>query len=169
MPATFSACPAEHLYVDHGSWLQEWFHSRLGCSDQAADLAQDTFVRILSRREDLRRDTLRKPRAFLRVIAHGLLIDHYRRRDVERAFLRALAALPEGVTVSPEDREILLETLQQIDAALGNLPPPARRAFLLSQVDGLTYPEIAARMNVSVRTIKRYMQQGFGQCLAVLL
>ena len=35
------------LYSDHHPWLLGWLRSRLGCSQQAADFAQDTFVRIL--------------------------------------------------------------------------------------------------------------------------
>lgn len=169
MTLSVSPCPVEHLYTEHNSWLRNWLMARLGCHQHAADLAQDTFVRVLMRRERLKGAELRQPRAFLRVIAKGLLIDHFRRRDVEKAFVDALSELPEPEALSPEEREILLETLQQIDAALDTLAPEVRYAFLLSQLDGLTYAEIAQLMAVSVRTVKRYMQQGFSQCLQVLL
>ena len=46
--------------------------------DNAADLAQDTFVRLLQRREQLQ---LNAPRAFLRTVARGLVIDHWRREE----------------------------------------------------------------------------------------
>lgn len=163
------ACSAEILYRDHSTWLQSWFRSRLGCPHQAADLAHDTFVRVLVQHDECRWQPLRKPRAFLRIIANGLLVDHYRRRSLERSYLEALAAMPEAVTISLEDKEILLETLHRIDAMLVTLPEPVRRAFLLSQLEGLTYAQIAEQMRVSVRTIKRYMQQGFSQCLAAML
>ncbi len=164
-----STCHTERLYREHHSWLQEWFRSRLSCHTQAADLAQDTFVRVLSRREQFRQESLDRPRAFLKVIANGILIDHYRRRTVERAFLNALSLLPEPEVISEEEKHILLSTLQQIDKALDGLPGPVRKAFLLSQLEHLTYAEIATQMNISVRTVKRYMQRGFSQCLAVLL
>ena len=38
----------EKLYQNNFSWLQNWLRERLSCSHQAADLAQDTFVRLLS-------------------------------------------------------------------------------------------------------------------------
>ena len=44
----------------------------------------------------------------------------------------------------------------------------AREAFVLSQLEGLGYAEIAARLQVSERTVKRYMAQGFEQCLALV-
>ncbi|WP_049298462.1 sigma factor, partial [Pseudomonas aeruginosa] len=34
-----------HLYQDHHGWLQGWLRRRLGCAENAADLAQDTFAR----------------------------------------------------------------------------------------------------------------------------
>ncbi len=162
-------CPTERLYRDHQSWLQDWFRLRLGCSTQAADLAQDTFLRVLARREQTRQDPLRQPRAFLRVIAKGLLVDHYRRRSLEQSHLEALANLPDPTEISPEEREILLETLHSLDATLDRLSALARKAFLLSQMDGLTYGQIAEEFGVSERTIKRYMQQGFKQCIATMV
>lgn len=38
----------ETLYSEHHGWLQNWLSRRLGCPSLAADLAQDTFVRLLS-------------------------------------------------------------------------------------------------------------------------
>lgn len=44
-----------------------------------------------------------------------------------------------------------------------------RRAFLWSQLEGLTYQQIAERLKVSERTIKRYMAQAYEHCLLVEL
>jgi len=159
----------ERVYIEHHGWLRGWLQSRLGCPDVAADLAQDTFLRVVSRREELRRAPLRQPRAFLRVIAGGLLVDHLRRRDLERAFLAALSNQPAAAAMSAEDREIVLETLNRMDLLLDRLSPPVRKAFLMSQLDGLNYAGIAREMGVSERTVKRYMQQAYRQCLAALL
>ncbi|WP_033388268.1 sigma factor, partial [Pseudomonas psychrophila] len=41
----------EVLYLDHHSWLTGWLRSKLGCPQSAADLAQDTFMRLLISRE----------------------------------------------------------------------------------------------------------------------
>jgi len=159
----------ERAYADHHGWLSGWLQSRLGCPDVAADLTQDTFLRVIARREELRRAPLRQPRAFLRVIAGGLLVDHLRRRDLERAFLAALATQPAAEAMSAEEREILLETLDRMDLLLDRLSAPVRKAFLMSQLDGLRYACIARQMGVSERTVKRYMQQAYRQCLAALL
>lgn len=154
----------EGLYREHHSWLTGWLRGRLGqCSDRAADFAQDTFVRILQAGE--RPPELVQPRHYLVTIARGLLIDHFRRQDLERAWLAELASLPEAVQPSAEERAILLETLLEIDRMLDGLGVKAKQAFLLSQLDGLSYAEIAAELGVSVSSVKKYMQKAVLQCL----
>ena len=64
------------LYSDHHRWLLGWLRSRLGCSQQAADFAQDTFVRILGRSDaELQIEAIREPRSFLTTIANRVLIE----------------------------------------------------------------------------------------------
>lgn len=158
--------PLGDLYREHQPWLKLWLQRRLGCSHNAADLAQDTFVRLLAKPEQ---ESLNNPRAYLRTIAHGLLVNWFRRKDLERAYLEALAALPEAEAPSPELRHQLLEMLEAVDQMLHQLPTPVRQAFLLAQIEGLKYEEIAAQMGISLITVKRYMKQAFVQCLTLEL
>ncbi|MNW03931.1 putative RNA polymerase sigma factor FecI [compost metagenome] len=48
---------------------------------------------------------------------------------------------------------------------LDSLPAAVRRAFLLSQLEGLMYDASAARLDVSLASVKRYMKQAFLACL----
>lgn len=154
--------PLHALYTDHHGWLHQWLRTRLGCREQAADLAHDTFLRILRRRGDTAWD---EPRAYLTTIARGLLIDHWRRQDIERAWCETLAALPEAFAPSEEERLLALDALLRIDCLLGALKPKVRRAFLLSQLDGLPYREIGARLGVGERMVKKYMAEAMRHCL----
>lgn len=157
------------LYRDHHGWLQSWLHRKLGNAFDAADLAHDTFLRILCARDrqnaldpDL---DLREPRAYLTTVAGRLVLNHYRRLSLERAYLDALATLPESLVPSPEDQAMILETLHEIDAMLDRLSAKARTTFLLAQLEGLTYAEIAERLQVNIRTVKRYMAAAYEECI----
>lgn len=162
------AKPTVHdLYRDHGSWLESWLGRRLGNAWDAADLSQDTFVRLLASAQPI--DQLQEPRAYLVTLGKRLVSNFYQRRSLEKAYLEALAQLPEACVPSPEQRWILLETLQALDELLDGLAAPVRRAFLLSQLEGLGYREIAERLQVSERTVKRYMAQAYEHCLLVEL
>lgn len=154
------------LYHDHHAWLQGWLRRKLGNASDAADLAQDTFARVLAAWAGANFDPreLREPRAYLTTVAGRLVLNHYRRHSLERAWFDALALLPEAMTPSVEARCLILETLHEIDAMLDRLPAKVRGAFLLSQLEGLTYAEIAERQGISERTVKRYMAAAYDAC-----
>jgi RNA polymerase sigma-70 factor (ECF subfamily) len=153
------------LYENHHNWLCGWLKKRLGCSDNAADLAQDTFIRVLTLRKAAQ---LREPRAYLSSIARSLMIDMFRRRALEQAYLETLAAIPEPVDISPETRALILETLLEIDRLLDGLGSRTREIFLLSQLDGLSYVEIGRRLSVSVNTVKKHAVRALTHCLLLL-
>lgn len=155
------------LYREHRSWLENWLRRRVGNAWDAADLSQDTFLRVLGSTQSLAE--LREPRAYLLTVGKRLLSNFYSRRSLEQAYLDALAQLPEACVPSPEQRWLVLETLHALDELLDGLPPAVRRAFLLSQLHGLGYREIAERLQVSERTVKRYMATAYEHCLLVEL
>ncbi len=144
------------LYADHHGWLRGLLKKKLGCLHKAEDLAHDTFVKLLS--SELAA-VIREPRALLTTVAHGLVVSHWRRQDLERDYLAALQALPPAHAGSPEDRALALEALLRVDTLLRGLPPNACRAFLMARLEGLGYPQIAGELGVSERMVKKYMAQ----------
>lgn len=149
------------LYRDHRAWLFAWLRRSLQCPQRAEDLSQDTFLRLLGRSETI---NPREPRALLSTIARGLLIDHFRRNDLERTYLEELASLPEPQQPSVEEQALALEALREVDRLLGQLSSKARAAFLYNRVDGLGHGEIAERLGVSVSRVRQYLAQGLRQC-----
>lgn len=165
MPARSNpAASVASLYSSHHGWLHQWLWRKLGCRDGAADLAHDTFLRLLSARPA---EALREPRAYLSTIANGLLVNHWRRLALERAYTEALALQEMSLAPSPEERALVIETLMQIDSMLNTLSTKARQAFLLSQIEGWTYAAIAKHLSVSERTVNTYMGQAMLQCLLI--
>jgi RNA polymerase sigma-70 factor (ECF subfamily) len=150
------------LYDNHHRWLHTWFSRKLGDAHQAADLSHDVFIRLLSQEEPVQ---AREPRALLTTVAQRLLFNFHRRKKLERAYLEALAARPPALAASPEERAILLETLFEVDRMLDGLPAIVRRAFLLSQLDGMTNADIASELDVSLATVKRYLVKAGLNCL----
>jgi RNA polymerase sigma-70 factor (ECF subfamily) len=109
---------------------------------------------------------LREPRAYLTTIAHGLMVNLFRRRDIERAYLDSLALVEDAFAPSPERRALALEALIEIDRLLDGLPAKVRKAFLLAQLEGLRHGEIAERMQVSVSSVRQYLARAMQHCLA---
>jgi RNA polymerase sigma-70 factor (ECF subfamily) len=63
-----------------------------------------------------------------------------------------------------EEQAILLQALMEIDRLLQGLGTKVRQAFILAQFDGLTYPQIAERLNISTRTVNNYMAKAMEHC-----
>lgn len=164
VPSDFSPC-VETLYTQHHSWLQGWLRRRLGNAFDAADLAHDTYVRLIA---SGRTPQVEQSRAYLTQVAKGLVVDLHRRRQIEHAWLDALASLPEALAPSPEEQALVLETLLRVDAMLDRLPAKVRETFLLSQFDGLTYSAIAEQLGISVGAVRKYMLKAAQACFEVL-
>lgn len=153
------------LYRDHHGWLQGWLRRRLGNAADAADLAHDAFVRLLQ--TPRRFDSPPAARGYLRAMANGLCIDLWRRREVEQAWLQALAAQPEALAPSPEHQAIVIETLLEVGQMLSRLSAKAASAFVMAQIDGRPYREIAAELAVSERMVKKYIAQAMLHCVLI--
>lgn len=149
------------LYSDHHGWLCAWLRKKLSCSHRAGDFAQDIFVRLLCREEPL---SIQEPRAFLTTMAKRLLANQWRREQLERSYIEVLVHAPQSVAPSPEEQAILLETLVELDRLLEGLPPRVKKAFLYAQLDGMTHSEIAAKLGISITTVKRYILRAGAQC-----
>jgi RNA polymerase sigma-70 factor (ECF subfamily) len=92
------------------------------------------------------------------------MVDLFRRNALEKAYLEMLALMPEGVAPSPEERESQLETLQLVDSMLDGLNGKTREAFLLSQLDGLTYSD-CAQTRCFRQLVKKYVAKAVEHCL----
>lgn len=149
------------LYSDHHSWLRR----RLGCAAEAADLAHDTFVRLLGNHTRQHFDSVAEARAYLRTTAQNLCINLWRRQEIESAWLDTLAATPETHYPSAERQVIVLQALEEISSMLHALSPKAARAFTLAVVCEMTDDEVGAELGISGRMVRKYVAQAMLGCL----
>lgn len=158
-----SHAAAARIYGEHKSWLLQRLHARLQHRQDAEDLTAETFVQLLMQPELA---GIREPRAFLTTLARRLIFHFWRRRDLEQAYLDAIRQLDGTHAIGADEQAILSEALVRIDHALDGLSAKGRKAFLLSQLDGLTHAQIAARLNISVMTVRRHIARGIACCCA---
>jgi RNA polymerase sigma factor (sigma-70 family) len=152
------------LYQQQHRWLRSWLHRQLSCSHRAADLMQDTFMRLLASNEALE---IRQPRPFLAKVARSVLSNHYRRARLEKAYLDALQTEEQSVLPDLATQLIIFETLVRLDEALCALDVAVKQAFLWSQLDGLSHAEIAERLGISIATVKRHIVKAGARCMLV--
>lgn len=154
------------LYSAHGEWLRRWLGRQTRCPQRASDIAQDTFCRLLERGlPAIPQDA----RNYLATVARRILIDDIRRRDLERAYLDAVAQSHEAAdTLTPERIAEAVEMLDGVLRLLSSLPDEVRDAFLLRRLDGLGHAEIAETLRISERTVKRHVARAYACCYALV-
>jgi len=162
------------LIREHHAPLETHVRGRVRSHSDAEDIVQETWIRaIASLAEAEPERPIRNLRAFLYRIAGNLSIDHLRRRKV-RAHLEAGAIdTPEALQVAstaPLADAVLIASEQQRDfeAALRKLPARARKALVLSRIEGWTYPRIAQALGVSLRTVSNDIERALTLCLLML-
>ncbi len=152
------------LYLEHHAWLVELLRRKLGNREQAADLAHDTFERIL-RAGTPQAD---EPRAYLTTVARRLAATHFRRSALEQAYLDALAAQPEACAPPPEVRLMVLQALAAVSRIIDGMGSRTRQIFLLSRIDGLSHAEIAAALRISPKTVQNAISKAIQHCYAAV-
>ncbi|MGH7409228.1 MAG: sigma-70 family RNA polymerase sigma factor [Candidatus Methylomirabilales bacterium] len=130
----------------------------------AADLVQETYLRALRFRHRFQAGT--NLRAWLFKILKNAFIDSYWRRtrepvmeEVESEVGSARSGEVEGVrgvAAGPLTRAVRVD----LSEALEQLPDPFRTAILLSDVHGLSVPEIAEIMDCAANTVKTRLFRG---------
>lgn len=134
----------------------------LGDRQAAADVTQETFLRLLDRKTGER---IEQPRAFLYRTATNLSIDLHRRTRVRRA--EELETLDrEGVLDErcPQEEASRQQQLRLLQRALDELSEPCRQAFLLRKVEGCSHLEIAERMGISRDMVEKHIVNAMKHC-----
>lgn len=157
----------DQLYKSHQLWLHHWLRKKLGNTDQAADLVQDTFIKILQTHHALL--GLKEPRAYLTSIAKNLMIDQVRRKKIEQAYLDELNQLRYIVDAfpTPEEQFQIIQAMEQLCKALENVSAKAQQAFVLHYLEGYTHKETAEKIGVSTKMIQKYLAACLVQCYLV--
>ncbi|WP_238139487.1 sigma-70 family RNA polymerase sigma factor [Roseateles aquatilis] len=151
-------------YSGHHRWLHAWLSRRLGCPHRAADVAHNTFLRLLSARDALL--GVQQPRAWLTTTARRLIVDEVRHQRIEQAYLDELTALTADGAGAPSPEQILdaVQALMQLSAILDTVAPKARTAFLRHYLDDEPQAVVAEELGVSVRMVRKYLAQVLLEC-----
>lgn len=139
------------LYREQAPRLRRWLDVRLRSREEANDLVQDAFARLLGSGA---RDGLRQPEAFLNRIVRNLLIDRSRRVSSRAPHVPIDEVNEPATRATQEDAIELAQMRERYRAAVDSLPPRTRQVFLLHRADGLGYKEIATQLGIGIRTVE---------------
>ncbi len=142
------------LFRHYSALVYRFAFSYLKSRPAAEEIVQECFIKIWEKRAQLRDDVPLK--GYLFTTAHHAVLNELR-RDQHHLRLNGEVAAAGPASVANEAEYQEMEALYQ--AALNRLPPKQREVFVLSRQLGLSYPEIAARQGVSVKTVEAHIMQ----------
>jgi RNA polymerase sigma-70 factor (ECF subfamily) len=143
--------------TEHADSLKAYATRLLGDSIAAEDVAQDSFLALY---RHLNQVPAAAFRPWLFRVARNLCLDQLRRRKFKLSLFRDMSKDDEQPftpcdlrAVQPDEVAETNEANSAIEKAIGELPMKFREAFLLCEVEGLSYEDAAAVMNCPVKTV----------------
>jgi RNA polymerase sigma-70 factor (ECF subfamily) len=156
--ATAAARLATSAFREYSPELHRYLLRRVHHLQDADDLAQEVFARLLRVRDA---ELVRKPLAYLLGIAMHVVREFRQRKDNDRVVFDSVVSeelceqASDGVVArDPADD---LEISNRLDRALALLPPTHQLVLLLVKRDGLSHTEAARTAGLSVHTIEKYV------------
>lgn len=145
------------------------FFVRRGANDDAEDLVQETYLRLL-RAHQCQGEAIANPEAYLFTVALNLAREQVVRRQRsplpidELENIATLFASEESV----EDAAERAQRRQRLQVLLSSLPGRTRAVLVMQYRDGLSYKQIAERMGVSPHMVKKHVVRGLSFCRQAL-
>ena len=154
------------LFREHNEALVRFLALRLRSQQEAKEVAQEAYVRLLKLDQPGAVGFLR---AFLFKTAANLAVDRIRHEQMARRVARDSKFLEELSTQpTPEKLATDAQELKLAERLIDELPPKCRRAFLLHKVYGLDFADIAKQMGLGERMVRTYVCRAILYCRAGL-
>lgn len=153
----------ERHVLRHRDALRSYLLGLTRSKEDAEDIEQEALIRLYSVENP---DRIENPRAFLFATAHNLFVQSYRKkRNSPVRTVEDLARLSvKEMCVLADDQVIARERLAAFGEAIDQLPPQARRVFIMKKVFGLSHREISQALGVSPKTVEKHVGKGLTRC-----
>lgn len=147
----------EAIYNEFASRLYQYIVRRVGDREASEEMVQEIFVALWNRREALQITSLE---GYLFTAAKYNILTFMRSERVRRAYaVNFRDFVKQRLDNSSEELMDLRDLQLSIESSLSQLPEKCQTVFRLSRMEHESIPEIAARMNISRRTVENYLSQ----------
>ncbi len=154
----------EALVGRYEAALVRYFYRCTWDRARAEDLAQEVFVKLVTHSRDY--EPTAKFTTYMYRVAHNLWVDDFRRRRHERGQVSLEAEGGDGTSLrevvlsgadDPRDSARKEEIVEAVIEAVESLPEGHRAVFVLAEVEGMKYAEVAGILGIPEGTVKSRM------------
>ena len=146
----------ERLFAEHNRSLIRFLRTRLRSEQEARDVAQEAYVRLLQIDQP---GTISFLRAYLFRTALNIATDRMRADGIRQHAHRDPVFDDVAHEPDPERRADARQQLGLVLESLRDLPSKPRLAFLWHRVSDMSIPEVAERLGVTERMVRNYIVQ----------
>ena len=153
------------LYLAYGEALELFLYRLVRCPHTAADLMQETFVKLAQQPAGTDAEI---NRSYIFRVAKNLAIDHHRkqvRRNTFPASLEVLAGTPDDAPSAHQTAEAR-ERLKELLRAMSELPIRTQQVFCLNRIYGMTYAEVARHLDISDSAVQKHLARAVAHAMA---
>jgi RNA polymerase sigma factor (sigma-70 family) len=156
----------DDFYRHHHVALIKFFSARLHSVHEAKDVAQEAYEWLLKHQEDPRVLRWVGPiNPLVYKVAWHIAGNRMSKRQRHIRLSMQAFGHSSASAVPPEQLCAAREDLAIIEDSLRELPPRCRMVFILARLEGLSFEQIAERMNISVRSVYRYVERALQHCM----
>jgi RNA polymerase sigma factor (sigma-70 family) len=161
-----TAVAVSELFREHNRVLVGYLRSRLGSEQEAREVAQEAYVRVLQLHEPGAPGLLR---AYLFKTAANLAIDRLRHRRVRKRSEEQPQLFEElnttrGELDDPAEQLLAREQADQLLRFLQELPIKCQQVMNLHRFEGISQRDVAVRLSISERMVRRYVTYAMVYC-----
>ncbi len=144
----------KNLFDSYYDSIRNYAYFKVGDAAIADDIVQEAFIKVWNMRDEIRSDTVK---ALLYKIAGNLSLNQLKHNQVVYNFENNY----EQDTYSEQaDAKIISDEFNQyLQNVIASIPDNSREVFLMNRMEGLTYEEIATRLDLSVKAIEKRMSE----------
>lgn len=146
----------ENTYRKYRDSLYLYIKAKVADSDEAEDLTQDVFLRMMDSGA-LVGDTVGR---FAFVIARNLVCDYLRRVYMAQEIGSYLSEFCPSCVDGTEERIAAADLLRRERERMELFPEQRRKVYAMARFGGRTIPEISSNLRLSRRTVENHLYLG---------
>lgn len=150
----FVTTEINHIWKEYKDQLLDFIRKRVKNADEADDILQEVFIKILSKIDTLKDSD--KLKSWLYQITRNTIIDHYREQQKENKLDYILNPHEE----EDEQSSAMKAAESWIGLYVEELPENYKQAVILSELKGLSIAEIADNLNISYTNARARVHRG---------